>query len=73
MRNSRQEAQASRKWFKDLHILKDCSGVLLPGITHFIMGPSGAGKTSLLNVLSDRIGLKRGDSLKGDIKYNDRY
>jgi ABC-type multidrug transport system ATPase subunit len=53
--------------------LKNCSGVLFPGQTHFIMGASGAGKTSLLNVLSDRIGLKQGDSLSGDIKLNDRY
>lgn len=37
------------------------------------MGASGAGKTSLLNALSDRIGLKRGDSLTGDIMLNDRY
>ena len=37
------------------------------------MGASGAGKTSLLNVLSDRIGLKPGDSLSGDIKLNDKY
>jgi len=37
------------------------------------MGASGAGKTSLLNALSDRIGLKQGDSLKGDIMFNDKY
>ena len=37
------------------------------------MGASGAGKTSLLNVLSDRIGLKPGDSLTGEIKLNDKY
>jgi ABC-type multidrug transport system ATPase subunit len=37
------------------------------------MGASGAGKTSLLNVLSDRIGLKKGDKLAGEIKFNDRY
>lgn len=47
--------------------------MLLPGQTHYIMGASGAGKTSLLNVLSDRIGLKPGDSLAGEIKFNDRY
>ena len=35
------------------------------------MGASGAGKTSLLNALSDRIGVKQGDSLKGDIFFND--
>jgi ABC-type lipoprotein export system ATPase subunit len=31
------------------------------------MGASGAGKTSLLNVLSDRIGVKPGDELTGEI------
>jgi ABC-type multidrug transport system ATPase subunit len=35
------------------------------------MGASGAGKTSLLNILSDRIGLKRGDTLLGKILVND--
>jgi len=58
---------------KQQHILKDCSGVLFPGQTHFIMGASGAGKTSLLNVLSDRIGVKPGDELTGEIYFNDRY
>jgi ABC-type multidrug transport system ATPase subunit len=37
------------------------------------MGASGAGKTSLLNALSDRIGLKPGDSLQGNIMFNDKY
>jgi ATP-binding cassette, subfamily G (WHITE), eye pigment precursor transporter len=37
------------------------------------MGASGAGKTSLLNVLSDRVSVKKGDSLTGEIKLNDRY
>lgn len=37
------------------------------------MGASGAGKTSLLNMLSDRIGLKEGDSKSGEIKFNDQY
>jgi len=58
---------------KHLHVLKKCTGALFPGQTHFIMGASGAGKTSLLNVLSDRIGLKKGDKLTGEIKFNDRY
>jgi ABC-type molybdate transport system ATPase subunit len=35
------------------------------------MGASGAGKTSLLNIISDRIGLKRGDKLDGKITIND--
>lgn len=38
-----------------LHILKGISGFAMPGTTTFIMGASGSGKTSLLNLLSDRI------------------
>ena len=36
------------------------------------MGASGAGKTSLLNMLSDRIGLKSGDILSGKKLINDK-
>ena len=36
------------------------------------MGASGAGKTSLLNILSDRISLKSGDSLTGKMFINDK-
>ena len=35
------------------------------------MGASGAGKTSLLNIISDRISTKSGNSVTGDIKVND--
>lgn len=35
------------------------------------MGSSGAGKTSLLNMLSDRISTKNGQTLKGEVKVND--
>ena len=41
-------------------IVKNVSGYALPGETLFIMGASGAGKTSLLNLLSDRISEKNG-------------
>jgi len=37
----------------------------------FIMGASGAGKTSLLNLLSDRISLKGNSKIGGDIVVND--
>ena len=37
------------------------------------MGPSGAGKTSLLNLLSDRIEAKEGNNFDGKITFNDRY
>jgi ABC-type multidrug transport system ATPase subunit len=35
------------------------------------MGSSGAGKTSLLNMLSDRISLKGGATLSGKMTIND--
>jgi ABC-type multidrug transport system ATPase subunit len=73
VKSSPQERRLTGQTFKELHILKDCTGVLFPGQTHYIMGASGAGKTSLLNVLSDRIGIKPGDSLTGQITFNDRY
>ena len=37
------------------------------------MGASGAGKTSLLNLMSDRIALGPGMSVTGDITFNDKY
>lgn len=43
----------------------------MPGQTLFIMGASGAGKTSLLNILSDRIPTTGGCVLKKDIMMND--
>jgi ABC-type multidrug transport system ATPase subunit len=35
------------------------------------MGASGAGKTSLLNIISDRISTNKGDILKKEIYLND--
>jgi ABC-type multidrug transport system ATPase subunit len=43
----------------------------MPGTTTFIMGASGAGKTSLLNMLSDRISQTSGSKLSGDVFIND--
>ena len=37
------------------------------------MGASGAGKTSLLNLMSDRIALGPGMNVTGDITFNDKY
>ena len=45
----------------------------MPGQATFIMGASGAGKTSLLNILSDRIAMKPGMSTSGEIRFNDKY
>lgn len=52
-------------------IIKDVSGYAMPGQTMYIMGASGAGKTSLLNILSDRISLQSGAKLSGERVMND--
>jgi ABC-type multidrug transport system ATPase subunit len=46
-------------------VLRGCTGFIAPGHVTYIMGSSGAGKTSLLNAISDRIGVRPGDSLTG--------
>ena len=51
--------------------MKNVSGYALPGESLYIMGASGAGKTSLLNMLSDRISEKNGQTVKGKIMIND--
>jgi ABC-type multidrug transport system ATPase subunit len=52
-------------------IIKNVSGYAMPGQTLYIMGSSGAGKTSLLNIISDRISNKAGQSVRGKIMIND--
>ena len=37
------------------------------------MGASGAGKTSLLNRLADRIKIQKGQTLTGDVTLNDKH
>jgi len=37
------------------------------------MGASGAGKTSLMNAIANRIEIKKGSSLDGDLMINDKY
>jgi len=56
---------------KNFQVLKNCTGYALPGQSTYIMGASGAGKTSLLNALADRIALAKGSSLTGEIMLND--
>lgn len=53
-------------------IVKNVSGFAMPGETLFIMGASGAGKTSLLNLISDRISEKNGQKISGSVMINDK-
>ncbi|EAR87056.1 ABC transporter family protein (macronuclear) [Tetrahymena thermophila SB210] len=51
-------------------ILKNVSGIFKQGTVTAILGASGGGKTSLLNVLSQKIRPKSGVKVEGDIKAN---
>jgi ATP-binding cassette, subfamily G (WHITE), eye pigment precursor transporter len=68
---SAQEASNSGKSSYKQQIIKNVSGYAMPGQALFIMGASGAGKTSLLNILSDRVKLRDGASLTGKRTIND--
>ncbi|XP_012480072.1 pleiotropic drug resistance protein 3 [Gossypium raimondii] len=50
---------------KKLHLLQDISGAFRPGVLTALMGASGAGKTTLMDVLSGR---KTGGYTEGDIR-----
>jgi ATP-binding cassette, subfamily G (WHITE), member 2 len=51
----------------DRKILKNCTGILKPGTLNAIMGASGGGKTSLLDVLADR---KNATGVSGSVFVN---
>jgi ABC-type multidrug transport system ATPase subunit len=56
---------------KPFKVLKNLTGHALPGQTMYIMGASGAGKTSLMNALSDRINKSGKQKIEGQILFND--
>lgn len=51
-------------------ILHNLSGYAKPGQLTAIMGASGSGKTSLLNVLGQRLDLSLGSKMNGKVKCN---
>jgi len=51
-------------------ILHNVTGYAKPGEMVAIMGASGSGKTSLLNILGQRLDLSIGSSVSGTIKCN---
>ena len=73
IRSSREQIREGEPRTKKLQILKNVTGYCLPGQSTFIMGASGAGKTSLLNLLSDRVSVNKGDSIEGQITFNDKH
>lgn len=50
---------------KKLQLLSDITGAFRPGILTALMGVSGAGKTTLMDVLAGR---KTGGTIEGEIK-----
>ena len=57
---------------KQLDVLKEVSGSALPGECLFILGPSGGGKTTLLNLLADRLPRDAKHPFSGSVKANVR-
>jgi len=53
-------------------ILHGLSGFAKPGQLMAVMGASGSGKTSLLNVLGQRLGLSPGSTMTGEVRCNNR-
>lgn len=57
---------------KRLQVVKQACGYAMPGQSLYIMGASGAGKTSLLNILGDRCPLRNNAYLGGTMLFNDK-
>ncbi|CDW73845.1 abc transporter family protein [Stylonychia lemnae] len=66
-----QDAKAKGQKTMRQRIVKGASGYALPGQALYIMGSSGAGKTSLLNLISDRIASTRANKMSGKVLIND--
>lgn len=68
-----------KSWFSSTpptvkrHLLRNISGTVSSGQLLAIMGPTGCGKTSLMNVLAGKITYSRNIRLTGEIYYNGEF
>lgn len=67
-----QSQQPALAYGKRKQVLHGLTGCALPGQIMCIMGASGSGKTSLLNILGQRISLSKGGKMTGEVRVNDR-
>eukprot|EP00742_Colponemidia_sp_Colp-10_P006531 GILJ01007000.1.p1 GENE.GILJ01007000.1~~GILJ01007000.1.p1 ORF type:complete len:695 (+),score=93.73 GILJ01007000.1:76-2160(+) len=70
VRFTKKDPQTQKKLSLEKQILKNQSGELLPGEVTAVMGSSGSGKTSLLNILSDRYRSNSQRTIEGSIYIN---
>ena len=68
---TRAERRAGKPAFEHKVIVKNVTGYAPPGQATYIMGASGAGKTSLLNILADRIFVSGKSNISGNLWLND--
>lgn len=68
---SKEELKETGQKYRRQQIVKGATGYAAPGQATYIMGASGAGKTSLLNILSDRVKLINKATISGTITFND--
>ena len=61
-------AKEREKERREKEILHGITGAVFPGEVLAMLGPSGGGKTSFLNVLGGRV---KQENVSGELKYND--
>ena len=71
VKQSKEEIAATGHTYRRQEIVKGACGFASPGPACYIMGASGAGKTSLLNILSDRVKMINKATISGTIVFND--